>query len=268
VLCRRAAGAASEEAVPRRGPARTLLLLVVLLAACATAYVVLKKLDARSAQAPPAASVRQGAFTTTYENGRAGVYFLPPGYEGRAMPLLIVLHGSNRDGLSAIAPFKPHALARGFLLIGPDSFHAEAWEVPNQRGERSADSSHVRDCLEELKAMPQVVVDPARVLVIGHSAGASTAAHLASTYPEMTAFAILHGGTIPGSIGPLRPRGWVSTGTADDIRSPAQVRAVYDGLVRDGFSNLSYKLFSGDHSLGEVEIAALVDWWLGGDGGS
>ncbi len=163
--------------------------------------------------------------------------------------------------------FRESAEHERFIVVAPDSRIAPngqpSWEVPDRPGDTTEDHGHIRRCVEEVLAMPGVLVDAEQTLVAGHSGGASTAPCEASVDDLYTAFAVLHGGVFAGGLGPRRPRGWFSTGSNDSVRPPQGVREATEQVRRVGFADVVYREFQEGHELGEYEIHGLIAWWLG-----
>jgi predicted esterase len=78
-----------------------------------------------------------------------------------------------------------------------------------------------------------------------------------------TAFAALHGPLVPDAFGERRPRVWLSTGSADHAWTPSKTRASEDQLKRSGFTDITFRLYPGAHTISKDEMAAVVAWWLG-----
>jgi poly(3-hydroxybutyrate) depolymerase len=207
-----------------------------------------------------------GTLATTNSSGRTGAYFLPSGFRGQSLPLLVGIHGTGASGSSIVALFRDAAERRHFLVVAPDSRFAPGgqatWEVGDHAGEVTEDFDHVRRCVEEVVAMEGVVVDRAHVLIAGHSGGGSTAPYVATNDETYAAFAVLHGGVLPGGLGGRTVRGWFSTGDADSMRTPLAVQEAADLLRARGLA-IEYRVFHEGHEVREQEVAALVQWWLG-----
>ena len=208
VICRRAPSHADMAAPPTSTP--WWLLAVAFLCVTAAGALAL-----RAAHLPRSAAVGQGtgpsssgvfgAIQTRNSAGRTGAYYLPPGYGSARLPLLVAIHGTGGSGGSFVHLLQPLADRAGFIVVAPDSRIAPngqpSWEVPSHRDETTADTEHVRLCVDEVQSLPGVNVDPDRVLVLGHSGGGSTAAYEASVDPMYSAFAVLHGGVFAGGLG-------------------------------------------------------------------
>jgi poly(3-hydroxybutyrate) depolymerase len=251
-----------------------LVVLVLGAAAAAGAYylrpeLVTSLLHKGTPAVPSDAGALTGEQTVVTANavGRTGTFYVPrKAPDAGALPLLVILHGTGGDGAAAIRPFKALADDIGFVVLGPDSGKAPngqyAWEVGDSPGDVTADRRHVVACVEEV--MQKAHVDPLRVLVAGHSAGASSAPYLATNDAVFSSFAVLHGGVVEGGLGPLRPRGWFSSGSGDTIRPAAGVASAADVLKKKlGFTDIELRTFKGGHDVSREETKALVRWWLG-----
>ena len=208
-----------------------------------------------------------GVLATRNSAGRSGAYYLPSGYEGEPRPLLVAIHGTSGDGRGMVGLFRQAAERNTFFIVAPDSRRSPGgqftWQVGDHPGEVTEDLEHVGPCVDELRAMAGVQIDPTRILIAGHSGGGSEAPYIASNREPYTAFAVLHGGVFATGLGPRHMRGWFSTGDADPVRPPAGVQRAADETRRAGFGDVVYREFHGGHDLGPEEIDALVGWWLG-----
>lgn len=208
---------------------------------------------------------REGALRTTNAAGRSGTYFA---CADRAIPrpLLVFTHGTRGSGAGAIAIFRRTANAHRFHIVAPDSRISPqgqaTWEVGDHKHEVTPDFTHVLACVDEFLALSAVIVDRLRILIVGHSGGASMAPYLATNNERFSAFAILHGGVFLGGLGGHMVPGWISTGATDAMRSPGEVEGHARALRAAGF-DVKKSIFPGGHGLSAVEIEALLGWWLG-----
>jgi phospholipase/carboxylesterase len=213
---------------------------------------------------PPAIRLR-----TTNSFGRSGAYYIPTASaaKGGPLPILVFLHGTGGNGDGGIRAFRSLADERGFAILAPESGVAPdgriTWEVGDHPGEVTADRRHVMACLAELLSIGGFTLDPRRVLVAGHSGGASSAPYLATNEEPFSAFAVLHGGAFPGGFGRRSVRGWFSTGSQDPLRPPDMVTRAYEA-ARGPSIPFAMHVFAGGHDLGEEERRALIAWWLSG----
>ena len=148
-------------------------------------------------------------------------------------PLIVLLHGSGRDGKSLLDPWTPLARKQGIILAAPDALTPQGWRVPEDGPD------FLYDLIEMLTT--QFDIDRQRVYLFGHSAGAGHALVMALMESEYFAAIAVHAGTLPQSSYPLlnsAPRKtpiamWV--GTEDALFPLPAVRATRDALKAHGF---------------------------------
>lgn len=207
-----------------------------------------------------------GTLTTTNSIGRTGSYYLPYGYNVEAKPVLVVYHGTNGSGSDMVYEFDDLAAKYGFIIVAPDSRLAPdgqyAWEVGTAPGEVTEDLTHAQNCLAEVKNIAGVSFYNEYIMSAGHSAGGSSAPYIATNDDQFTAFAILHGGVFTAGLGDRDVRGWLSTGEEDTLRTTDMVQGYYDSIVNDGFTDVTYNIYSGGHLLSDQEKEELIQWWL------
>src|SRR5947209_6590857 len=102
------------------------------------------------------------------------------------VPLVVLLHGSGRNGLSLVEKWKDLAASEGFIIVGPDAINTQGWHTPEDGPD------FLRDLVEMLRA--KYPVNPRRVYLFGHSAGAVFALDLAMLESEYFAAAAVHAG--------------------------------------------------------------------------
>lgn len=104
----------------------------------------------------------------TFESGGAKhtyYLFIPDKAAGGSAPLLLLLHGSGRNGKTLIDPWLSLAKSEGIVLLAPDASNPQAWRIP----EEGPDFFYQ---LVELVRISHDIVDERRMYVFGHSAGA------------------------------------------------------------------------------------------------
>ncbi|WP_267427782.1 PHB depolymerase family esterase [Methylobacterium sp. GC_Met_2] len=153
---------------------------------------------------PPGARFEERVFTSAAGSRRYKVY-VPSGYTGRALPLVVMLHGCTQDPDDFAAGTQMNVLAeeQTFLVAYPaqaQSAHMQrcwnwyaAGDQVREGGEPELIAGIARAVMAEFSA------DPARVYAAGLSAGGAAAAILAATYPDLFAAVGIHSGLACGA---------------------------------------------------------------------
>lgn len=169
------------------------------------------------------------------EKDRAYYLFVPDGLKTeKEAPLIVMLHGSGRDGLSLVDKWKDLAKTEGIILAGPNSQRSGDWRIP----EDGPDA--IYDLIEALKA--KYPIDPRRVYLFGHSAGAVVALYMALLESEYFAAASVHAGAMQANDGPFIQRSKrripisIFVGTNDQFFPVSTVRATRDLLNTHGLN--------------------------------
>ena len=160
-------------------------------------------------------------------------YLFAPATAKASAPLIVLLHGSGRDGLSLVEKWKDLASKEGVIIVGPNS-GGEGWSAPRD----GPDFLH--DLVEDLKS--KYPINPRRIYLFGHSAGAVFALMMSPMESEYFAATAIHAGAFRSaeeykSIGnaarkiPLAI--WV--GTNDQFFPLKDVRATRDAFRSQGF---------------------------------
>jgi poly(3-hydroxybutyrate) depolymerase len=99
-----------------------------------------------------------------------------------------MLHGSNRTGNSLVEKWKDLAKKENFIIAGPDATDLSFWGTPQDGPE------FLRDLVEELKSKHPI--NPRRVYLFGHSAGASFAIQMSLLESQYFAATAIHAGAL------------------------------------------------------------------------
>lgn len=144
--------------------------------------------------------------TYTSQSGtRSYKLFVPAGYTGRALPLVVMLHGCGQgpDDFAAGTRMNEVAQERGFLVLypaqAPRSNTSKCWNwfVPGDQRRGSGEPDLLASLTRFiLQTQP---VDPDRVFVAGLSAGAAMADILGREYPDLYAAVGVHSGLPQGA---------------------------------------------------------------------
>lgn len=151
----------------------------------------------------------------------------------RPAPLIVAFHGSGGSGKTMVEKWKPVAGKEGILVAAPDSTDAVHWASP-QDGPLL-----LKDVVEAVAAKHPV--DPRRVYLFGHSAGAVFALQMAPLESEYFAAAAVHAGAVDPKYFTIFDYAarkipiaiWI--GTKDQFFPLESVRATADALKTRGF---------------------------------
>jgi poly(3-hydroxybutyrate) depolymerase len=167
--------------------------------------------------------------------GRMRTYYLyvPDGLtDASPAPLLIVLHGSGRNGLSLVERWRGLAKKEKLVVVGPDAVEPAHWSL-------GVDGPDFMSNLVDLIA-GQYPVNRRRVYLFGHSAGGGMTLMLAPLESQYFAAAAAHaGGLFPENYRMVERADRkipiaVWSGTADRTVPIEFVRATRDGFKARG----------------------------------
>jgi poly(3-hydroxybutyrate) depolymerase len=183
----------------------------------------------------PVAAQKVRKETLEFE-GKKRTYYLivpPTANAEHPAPLVLLLHGSGRDGMSLMDKWKDLAIKEGFVAVAPNAISSEEWQTPLD----GPDFLH--ELLSYLKA--QYPIDSHRMYLFGHSAGASFALYMALYESQYFAAAAIHAGALQPDDTQIVERATrkipihIAVGDVDPLFPLAAVRATRDMLVTNGF---------------------------------
>src|SRR3982751_1719714 len=138
--------------------------------------------------APPAFATPPDVVHDTMTSGgrKRSYYLFVPDTVKAPAPLVVLLHGSGRNGKTLIDKWQDLAAKEGFIIVGPDSDDPSAWVL----GKDGPDFLH--DLVEALKS--KYPINPRRVYLFGHSGGAVFALLMSTVASEYFAAVAVHAG--------------------------------------------------------------------------
>jgi poly(3-hydroxybutyrate) depolymerase len=139
---------------------------------------------------PNPATGNETATRLTFEfadNSRTYYCFIPD--QAGPLPLVVLLHGSGRNGQVMVDAWKDLALKEHFIVAAPDSYNSSAWAF------KTDSPAFFHAVVEQVKR--RHAVDESRIYLFGHSAGAVHALVLAIVDSRFYAATAVHAGALP-----------------------------------------------------------------------
>jgi poly(3-hydroxybutyrate) depolymerase len=150
--------------------------LIALLAACMLAIPACAKEKQKVTQ-----------FTFQFAGKARTVYAVIPEREG-PLPLILLLHGSGRDGEIMASLWKDLAGREGFIVAAPNAWNSAGWDSTKDT------PAFFPAIVDQIKS--RHAVDPSRVYLFGHSAGAAYALFLSVVDCNVFAATAVHAGAL------------------------------------------------------------------------
>ena len=186
---------------------------------------------------PPVPAAEKVVKETFGAGGRNRTYFLfvpDKATPDAQAPLLLLLHGSGRDGRSLLDPWLAFAKEHGIVLVAPESNNRQGWSM------REDGPDFLYSLVEMIRV--QHPIDARRLYLFGHSAGAMHGLAMAVVESEYFAAVAVHAGTLPDQVIPFIEHArrktpiaiWV--GSHDPLFPVHAVRATQATLNKQGFA--------------------------------
>lgn len=153
----------------------------------------------RAQTASPSSSFTRGSFTNDYGTRDYKLY-VPSGYQGQRVPLIVMLHGCTQNADDFAVGTKMNAIAERetFLVLYPEqpstanSSKCWNWYEPANQERGKGEPSIIAGATKEVVASHRVAAD--RVYVAGMSAGGAMSDIVGAAYPDLYAAAGIHSG--------------------------------------------------------------------------
>jgi poly(3-hydroxybutyrate) depolymerase len=199
--------------------------------------------------------------TIVSEGKKRSYYLFVPDSVNQAkpVPLIVLLHGSGRNGRVLIEHWQKLAEQEGIILAGPDARNSEGWAIPEDGPQ------FLRDLVEELKSKHPV--NPRRVYLFGHSAGAVFGLFMSALESEYFAAVAVSAGALKKDTYALLDEAErkvpvaMFVGTRDPLFPVVEVRKTRDALAERGFPVELAEIAGLDHNYYSQSLKINAQAW-------
>lgn len=200
---------------------------------------------------------------------RAYKLYIPSGYHGQAVPLVVMLHGCTQapDDFAAGTRMNVVAEERACLVVYPaqprNANAAKCWNWfrPGDQRRGQGEPSLIAGITHQV--MRDYSVDPQRVYIGGLSAGAAAAVVMGATYPDLYAAIGVHSGLacnaandLPSAFAAMRRGELRDPFGSSDISPIPGHRSAMPTIVFHGDRDITVHPRNGDHVIAQSKRAA------------
>jgi phospholipase/carboxylesterase len=218
------------------------------------------RMNFRPGGAPTAARLSAGRHELAFDEGRDAVLVVPDGLDDEEpVPLVVMFHGAGGEANRVLPAWVPHARARKFLLLAPQSMFV-TWDIVI--GGHGPDLQRLDSALATVAR--HFRLDPARLAFAGFSDGGSYALSVGLTNGDVASHVIgLSAGFMNTFTQAGTPRVFLAHGRADS-QLPMETSAhPHAKRLLDSGYDLCLQPFDGDHVIVPWVVGRAVDFFLG-----
>ena len=208
-----------------------------------------------------------GQFLGASYSNRAGSrdykLYVPSGYRGQAVPLIVMLHGCAQSPddfaagtrMNVVAEEHTCLVAYPAQAVSANASKCWNWFSPCDQQHGQGEPSLIAGITRQI--MRDYSVDPDRVYVAGLSAGAAAAAIMGMAYPDLYAAIGVHSGLACGAASDL-PSAFaaMSQGAAVAVRGSGQYRQLVPTIVFHGDQDGTVHPRNGDQVIAQSRASA------------
>ena len=226
----------------------------------------------RPASAPEVGPAGGRFIESIYSNAagtRTYKLYIPGGYQGQAVPLVVMLHGCTQspDDFAAGTRMNVIAEEQTCLVVYPaqasNANPAKCWNWFRPSDQRRGQGEPALIAGITRQVMRDHVVDPRRVYIGGLSAGGAAAAVMGSSYPDLYAAIGVHSGLacgaasdVPSAFAAMRDGEFSSLSTFAGAGAGAEPGLTVPTIVFHGDSDTTVHPRNGHHVIAQSTRAA------------